>query len=437
MDRKTLEEGAGRNSFCVLPWIHLYACEEGILRPCCIARAQEKLVNRDASGRPHVIYDPDRIEEAWNSDFMREIRREMLSGVEPPVCHLCYRDERLGLSSHRNEMNRHFDHLVDEALARTDADGSAPADLIRSVDLRLGNLCNLRCRMCAPLFSKALIAEWAELCDRRPDEGRLAELGRLDWFDRPEVWTMLERHVPRMERLHFAGGEPLISRRMVDFLERIVEMGAASRIDLSYNTNLSVIPDRVVDLWPRFRGVDVTVSLDGFGEVNSLIRAPSRWEAIERNVRWLDSIDLGWNPGINVTVQALNVFRLHELIGWVATELDRFDPPQLSLLTYPRHFGIQILPPEMKDRAATRLEQVARDFEGRWPKRWEGPKLDRLLAGISGVVEHMRKADHGDALPEFRRWTRVQDENRGQRTVDVVPELSPILLPDLARIGPE
>ncbi len=428
MDRNSLEAGPGRSSFCILPWMHLYACEEGILRPCCIARVESQVMNRDESGRPHVIYDPDRIDEAWNSEFMRKVRRQMLSGVEPPVCHLCYRDERLGIDSHRLVMNHRFDHLVDEALARTGEDGSSPAELIRSVDLRLGNLCNLRCRMCSPMFSKVLIAEWAEMRSQPADEGRLGELSRLDWFDRPEVWEMLERHVPRMERLHFAGGEPLISRRMVEFLERIVAAGAAGRIDLSYNTNLTVLQPRIVDLWRRFRSVEAIVSLDGFGEVNSLIRAPSRWDVLERNIRWIDSEpDLVIEPGMNVTVQVLNVFRLHELIGWVATELERFEPPHLSILTYPRHFGIQILPRELKERAAARLHDFVREFEGRWPRRWAGEKLEQLLGSISGVVEHMMKADHSDALPEFRRWTLAQDENRDQRAVDVLPELSSIL----------
>jgi sulfatase maturation enzyme AslB (radical SAM superfamily) len=417
-------------SWCVLPWIHLFACEEGFLRPCCMALEDRDIVNRDSNGEPYVVYGLKGIEEAWNSEFMRSLRRDMMAGERPPVCSRCFRDEDLGIRSYRLMSNDMFRSHVAEALENTSDDGTSPSELIRSVDLRLGNLCNLRCRMCSPISTKALIHEWADLHGIARDNPELERLRKLDWFAQDDFWLTFQKYVPHIERLHFAGGEPLLVTQMFDFLERIIEMGHAPNITLSYVTNLTVLPRRIYDLWPRFKRISMTASLDGFGEVNSYIRYPSQWPTIDRNLMTVDSNaeQLNCHDGLtfNATVQAYNILRLDEFVEYTATAFQRFGRPKLSLLYYPEHFSIQILPQEIKQIAAARLRSFKERFAGRWPERWRGKELNDLLSTIDGIIDYMMGADRSDLLPEFRRWTEHMDTARGQKILDVIPELAPI-----------
>src|SRR6185295_13957665 len=104
------------------------------------------------------IHDENGIETAWNSGYMKTLRLDMLEGRRPKPCERCYLYEDLGMRSHRQSQNAQHAEEIAQYVDSTDADGAAPLAL-RSIDLRIGNLCNLRCRMCSPQSSKALIQE--------------------------------------------------------------------------------------------------------------------------------------------------------------------------------------------------------------------------------------------------------------------------------------
>lgn len=417
-------------SFCILPWIHLFAGELGILRPCCMTLGERDHVNRNPDGEPYVVYHPAGIEEAWNAPFYREIRRDMLNGRRPQVCNRCWRDEDLGMRSYRQDSNKIFKRHIASAVAQTTDDGTAPTSLIRSADFRLGNFCNLRCRMCSPVSSKGLISEWADYYDLPKDDERLIQLRELDWYSKDAFWNTFEQYVPHIDLLHFAGGEPFIIPQMFDFLERVIEMGRAQDITLSYVTNLTVFPERIFELWPHFKRVKVVVSVDGFDEVDTYIRYPTNWQKLDRNMQLLDIESDGLlgvtELNINTTVQVYNIFRIDELIDYAARTFKNFRPPNLSILTYPNYHSIQILPLDMKQQAAERLNDVKKRFDGQWPAHWQGEPLERLLSSIDGVITHMLETDHSEILPEFRRWTTHLDQSRKQRIGDVVPELTPL-----------
>jgi sulfatase maturation enzyme AslB (radical SAM superfamily) len=416
-------------TFCILPWLHLYAQPDGRLAPCCLAGWDEEPRNRSKNQASYMIYDPEGIEENWNSPAMRELRLMMLADKRSPVCRRCYLNEDVGIPSLRQFVNFQFGQHIAEAVASTSDDGASPSELIRSIDLRLGNLCNLRCRMCSPLSSKALIGEWVQLKDQTLSRERLEELRHLDWFNREDFWRAMEKYVPHMELLHFTGGEPLLITQMFDFLERVKASGHASNITLSYVTNLTVLPRRVLELWAHFKDVRLAVSLDGFGEVNSFIRYPSHWPTIDRNLKELDAGYEQFNITrlmFNITVQVYNIFRLDEVLEYAATSFAHLGQPSLSLLRQPAHFDIRILPAEMKEQAAARLRNFTERMATRWPAEWQGQTVGAVLSQIEGIIEHMMSADHSRLIPEFRRWCEHQDGYRGQHVLNVIPDLAPL-----------
>jgi hypothetical protein len=405
--------------------MHVFADERGVMYPCCRSVGTRK-PNVDADGKPYRVFDDGALAASWNSGYMKKLRLDMLEGARPAPCSRCYMYDDLGMRSHRQDINDEYEARIPAMLGVTAADGSVPLEL-QSVDLRLGNLCNLRCRMCSPQSSKGLIGEFAAAYGVSTSHRSFDELRRMNWFETPAFWEIFEQHTQHVERLHFAGGEPLIIPQMFDFLERLAESGRAGHISLSYNTNLTTLPERVYRIWPAFKQVRVTVSLDGVREVNSFIRFPSVWAEIDANLRRLerdyDTLNLRGGIASNTTVQIYNVLRIDELLEYFAGGFTRVEAPNLSVLTQPRHLGIQALPAPLKTLAVDRLRAATDRLAGRWPERWRGAELDGLLSSIDGIIQHMLEKDDSAILPEFRRWTAIQDEQRGQRTPDLLPEL--------------
>jgi MoaA/NifB/PqqE/SkfB family radical SAM enzyme len=417
-------------TFCVLPWVHLFVGEVGTLRPCCMTLEARDLVNRDAAGNPHLIYAPDSISSAWNSGYMRTLRGEMLNGQRPAACRRCFREEDLGIRSYRQYANEDFAAHIPEAVQKTSAQCEVPVDMIRSLDLRLGNRCNLKCRMCSPVSSRALAAEYAELYDISPDDPRLLALVGEDWVSDPNFIRAFEECSEHVEKLLFAGGEPLLVREMEVLLRGLIERGLSSRIDLRYVTNLTVLPEKFFPLWAAFRSVGFVVSLDGLGPIAEFIRYPLRWKSFERNLKALDaranSIDCR-NLHANITVQAYNVLHVEEMLIYVAEQLQHFARPKLSLLFFPEHLNVRVLPDSIKRLATERLRRLGQRCQAEWRDRWPNSGAAEVVDMINGIIEHMNGADRSDLLPEFRRWTQVLDRSRHEDAAKAIPELASLM----------
>lgn len=417
-------------TFCVLPWVHLYANELGQVYPCCIAMQSGAPIS-DERGEPYTIHDLGKVEAAWNSEAMRAIRRDMQTGVRPSICTGCWRVEDLGMLSYRRTANRDYHDRLVQIGASLQPDGSAPANF-PSVDIRLGNLCNLRCRMCSPVSSKALSGEWRQLYAGTPNlEPMLTKLREVDWYRKPEFWQGLEQLAPTIEVLNFAGGEPLLIREQFDFLARLVELGLAGRIALEYITNGTTLPERAFELWPHFRQVSLLVSLDGYGEVDEFIRHPTRWSTLDANLRRIDAEmpALGLSEvRFNTTVQLYNVLRLDELFDYTLGFERILQLPSINILVQPDVLHIGVLPRELRQLAIERIEAFRGRTEARWPD--VGNARKRFAASLDGIVATLREQDHTHLLPAFRTRNDCQDRYRRQQLARVIPELAPLLEPE-------
>ncbi len=416
-----------RHAFCVLPWLHRFVNLGGEIQVCCTAEEHEHSFIRDDSGRPVNVADGLGEEEIGAMRHLREIRQAMLAGKWPAACERCRVTEQAGGSSRRCDENRHFEHHIPWILANTDAEGRAPAN-IRTRDYRLGNLCNLRCRMCHPGASRLLLDEWNQVTRRSVritgDEARRLE--NMDWFQNERMWTEFRDNLGDLEHLHFAGGEPLVIPEVLAALEICVEAGMAGRIELTFNTNLTKIPDRHRELWPRFRSVNLVCSVDAFGTLNDYIRYPSKWPRIAANLDMVDreheALNLGWAV-ISATVQVYNIFHLDQLIDYTRGRFSFIRPmPNLLHLSVPQWFNIQYLPDDLKREASGRL--------GALRARLESEGFTEGLNQLGGIIRYMDMAEHAPQfMEEFRRVTGGFDRLRGESLASLVPELAPLMNP--------
>lgn len=419
---------ASGHSFCVLPWLHRFVNLGGEVQLCCTAEEFDHSYIRQDSNDAINITDGLSDEQIGATRHMREIRLDMLEGNWPAACERCKLTEDTGGCSRRQAENRHFKDHIPWILDNTDEAGRSPVR-IRSRDYRLGNLCNLRCRMCHPRASKLLMDEWNEVARPRLKIGPklAAEYENMTWFHNPQLWDDFRTHCRDLEHLHFAGGEPLIIPEVLKALEICVEQGAAETIELTFNTNMTKIPARHRELWPQFKSVNLLCSIDAFGELNDYIRYPAKWIRLARNLDIIDQQHKELNLGsatLSVTVQIYNIFHLHELIEY---SLDRFtfirSIPNLVHLSIPDYFNIQHLPDGLKQLAIDRLLTLKE-------KLVLAGKTDGLNQ-IDSVLSYISMGEHSLYLMnEFKRVTNIYDRLRGESLAGLVPELGPVMNDD-------
>jgi len=414
-----------KHSFCVLPWVHRFVNLGGEVQLCCTAEGHPDSYIKSDSGAPINVVDGFTDNQIGNTKHMREIRRSMLRGEWPAACERCRITEKSGNSSRRCAENIHFKHHIPWILENTDDRGKAPVH-IRSRDYRLGNLCNLRCRMCDPRASKLILNEWNQVSRRRLRiKGKSADrIEQMDWFQSAQLWADFVANIHDLEHLHFAGGEPLLMPEVQKALEICVETGAASQIELTFNTNITRIPKRHRQLWPQFKTVNLLCSIDALGALNDYIRHPSKWAKIEHNLDIIDrqheQLNLGWAT-ISTTVQIYNIFKLVDLLEYTHRRFSFIRPmPNLVHLSLPDYFNIQYLPDGLKKLAARRLN----NFRQQLSAKGETSALNQ----IDGIVRYMQMADHSPhMINEFRRVTAAYDRLRGESLITLVPELKPLM----------
>ena len=393
-------------NFCILPWVHVAANSSGTYRVCCQSDNEMNKIQTD-EGSVAKLHRHN-ITDIWNAETYRNLRKQFLNNERPEMCHKCFREEAAGIVSARMHHNSEYSDAMVDSIVNTE-DGNAPLN-IKYVDLRLGNLCNLRCRMCNPYSSNQWVKEW-HLVDRNLDSHEKAFLSNMKWFDTDFLWNNLSDIIDSVEEIYLTGGEPTLALKQYQLFDECIKRGVAKNITLRYNTNLTNIPDKMLEYWKNFKKIRLNCSIDGIGELNDYIRYPSKWKSIEYN--WIRLHFLGSETeldlGVDVTVQMYNILYLDVLYDYFGNTLSDpiipFYDPYLNILNSPYCFNVKVLPPKLKDEAARRLK----------PYETNHSKVPELL-------NYMYSEDWSDKFDDFITYTNALDESRNENILDYVPE---------------
>ena len=269
-------------TLCMAPWTHTYLSPQTERRICCASREpaqnfKQYIDTAAGSGR----YIPVTLEQHWNGEHMRSVRRRMMAGETLPECDVC-NNKLLNTDVYRSYFNSLFGHKYHEAMRQTDPDGCTVMKPV-SWDYRFSNLCNFKCRMCGDMLSSAWESEqrqhdmidWANAKNNwmRPEVRR--EISRFqDTQVEQEFAEAVEQH--RVEEIYWVGGEPLIYEQHWRYMQRIIELGDGEKLYARYNTNLSRIDYGGVNLYSdilrSIRDWQICASLDGTGFTGEYIR---------------------------------------------------------------------------------------------------------------------------------------------------------------------
>ena len=263
--------------FCMFPWVHLNVTPKGDIYPCC---------SNDYS-KPYDNAKVVSLKDAFNSDKMKQLRLDMLNEKTSDICTFCYNHEEAGPYSFRNYSKEQFAKHFDEIVPTTTEDGTVPEFKMRYFDVRFSNICNLKCRTCGSEFSSS----WGMEMNKNYDSTHPVLIQADD--GKGKLLEEVLSHIPHIDLAYFAGGEPLITEEHYIMLEEMIRLGRTDVV-LRYNTNASNIKykDRdILDLWKNFKRIELSCSIDHYGERAEWLRHGADWGKIESNLLKFRELD--------------------------------------------------------------------------------------------------------------------------------------------------
>jgi len=278
MKKVTLSEG--NQTFCMAPWRHSYLSPQSERRICCAStEPAQSFTQYIDTAEGSNSYNPTSLKEWWNSEHMQSVRRRMIAGETLPECQVC-NDKLLHTTVYRDYFNNLFGKDIQAAFDQTDEQGKTELETV-SFDYRFSNLCNFKCRMCGSMLS----SQW-ETEERKYNFSAIDENLWMQPAIKKQIQTFTKNVAEKefsdavenklIEEIYWVGGEPLMYEEHWKYMKRLVEIDHAHSVHARYNTNLSRIHYKGIDLFKdilsNVRSWQVCASIDGTGEIGEWIR---------------------------------------------------------------------------------------------------------------------------------------------------------------------
>jgi hypothetical protein len=246
-------------------------------------------------------YNPQTLEEWWNGEHMRSVRVRMINGETLPECEVC-NNKLLNTNVYRDYFWNMFKDQYIQIMSVTDWKTGHYNGHPISWDYRFSNLCNFKCRMCGDMLSSAWETEqkthnminWADPKNNWQQPEIRKEITRFQ-DEQIEQEFALAVEEGRVEEVYWVGGEPLMYEQHWRYMRRIIELGYGKKVYARYNTNLSRVNYKGINLFSdildHVRDYQICASLDGTGRIGEYIRTGlnySEWlgnyrEAVRRS----------------------------------------------------------------------------------------------------------------------------------------------------------
>jgi len=420
------------DTMCLAPWVHTYLSPQTERRMCCASReTAQNFEQYIDTGAGTGKYIPLTLEQHWNSPHMMSVRRRMMAGETLPECEVC-NDKLLNTSVYRDYFTHLFGHKLPEIFAGTTPEGHTNLGPV-SWDYRFSNLCNFKCRMCGDMLSSAWETEQKShaMVDYTNSKNNWMvpavrqEISRFqDTQIESEFSSAVENH--SVEEIYWVGGEPLMYEQHWRYMKRIVELGDGPKLYARYNTNLSRISHRGVDLYrdilSNIRDWQICASLDGTNEIGEYIRTGLDYEQFVDNFEY--GLQYARHPRqmrIDFTLTLPGMFEvgaiqrqsLHWSVELLAKVIFSFSPDIImSPLALPRH----LLDPwldELIEESTGAMRDVLTQLKSRqtFAEQWPDQYRAGLAKGKARILKleqiRTQKVTMTDILsrrPDVLKW---------------------------------
>jgi MoaA/NifB/PqqE/SkfB family radical SAM enzyme len=391
------------DKFCVLPWVSLETSPIGTVRPCCLA--EEEIT--DDQGEKFDLMTAD-LSAVQNSLYMKKLREDFLQGKKPNTCRKCWNEERAGRTSKRMHTLDRLKHMI------TDDSWSNDTKPLMFLDLKLGNICNLKCRICGSWSSSTFAAEELNYLtnEEKKSSFHYTMLRKGAWpRENENFWNQIDQIIDQIQYIEFTGGEPFMIREHFRLLQGIVDRGRAGSVEIHYNTNGTHWPEEAEDIWRHFRTVEIAFSIDDVGDRFEYQRTNAVWSDVLENIEKFKTLREKYPGKIQLqvcsTINVFNVMYLETLASWI--DQQGFDFCYWNMMHEAYYFSVSTLPDTAKSVVIGRLKSAQVTEHHR-------REFDRVV----GFIENGASLD-GNIL---RMKVRDLDWKRGQDLRDHHPELA-------------
>ena len=383
------------DNFCIMPFVHAFVTPN-IISPCCAYTGDLKFNSKD---------------QYWQSEQLRQIQDNMLNDVRDKGCQICWKKEDRGYSSLRQHSNEIYKEHI-EAVKK-----QSVASWPFYIDLRLGNLCNLKCRMC--------VSEWSSQI-----AGEILENPQEDWIDTPQqkiieldddTWNVLHKWMPFVRRVFMTGGEPTIIKKNLEYIDKIVASGHSKDVELIFTTNATNINQAFKEVGKEFKSVSYNVSIDAVGDLARYIRYPSDWDTIDKNLK-----NIGEGVSFNTTIQWLNMTRLDDIFNYIQHCGIDFGGVWFQLVTDPHYLDPIYAPRFMKEKCISDITNFLNSSFLKQEK-YSNILYGELKKSLEQTKTYLTKnLDNVKYTKEFLMRMEILDRLRGQNLFQVLPEFKQI-----------
>jgi MoaA/NifB/PqqE/SkfB family radical SAM enzyme len=345
-----------QDKFCVLPWISLEASPVGTVRPCCLA--DDEIV--DNSDHKFELSTAN-FADIQNSNHMRRLRQQFLDGEQPQTCRKCWTEERAGRTSKRMHTLDRLKHMG------ISSEWTQDAKPLMFLDLKLGNICNLKCRICGSWSSSQFATE--EIAFLPKDEQKKSHAYTMlragAWpRDNPQFWDQIDSVLNDIRYIEFTGGEPFMIEEHFAMLQGMVDRGIAHNVEIHYNTNGTHYPEQAESIWQHFKTVEIAFSIDDVGPRFEYQRSNADWNNVQSNIEKFFALKRYLPNTIQLqvctTVNIFNVRYISEVAEWSANHA--FDFVYWNMMHDAWYFSIACLPDSAKQAISAYLDGVDTEY---------------------------------------------------------------------------
>ena len=432
-------------SYCGKLWSHQYVHTNGSIRLCCATLDNVK----DSKGNPMHIND-NSLQNAWNSKSMKDIRLKMIKGETITACKKCNQQEARGYRSMREVMSK---EQMQKDFANTKTDGTVES-FPSTMELHVGNMCNLKCKMCGQQWSNQIGKEILEIGKTDPDFEKwvIKESGNVNiwtnnlsveykWFQNKKTKLKLFEYIAKhISAISIIGGEPTVIPEFWEMFEYLDERNLLGELSVVVNTNLTNINPKLTKWLPKLKSWKIWASVDGVGERTEYIRYPSNWKKINENLTFYKNL-IGDNGSITLSpaIQLLNIDQLDEILVWWLdfcdgeveedhSTINKYSISWMAQVWYPTICNYDILPKNYKIKIANKLKQSLHLFED----------YNEIIRFYKIQIENLEKdvCEHSDRKHfqrAFIRYNDTQDRHRKTKSWrEILPDLEQALTESLS-----
>lgn len=374
-------------SKCPMPFIGVDIETSGLVKPCCIYEGSIGNIN-DTS-----------LDEIWNGRELAQIRNDLKSGKKIAGCRQCWIEEKSTNTSKRlREINQFNESVYTNAK-------------LKRLDLKLGNTCNLKCRICNYESSSLFNSENQQIKNTIHTANveiiAKSRLDRYKWHRNEDFWNTLLNYSDQIEQLDLMGGEPLLDKSHQTILQKLIDLGLAKNIVINYTSNGSIVPN--FDVLRQFKQVLFTVSGDAIEKRFEYNRFPISWDTFAKNIndirmhadKFLISYSVSSYSLFGIP-DALDYYSAHGYIVW-------FNYVHLA-----KSSNAQNLPPELKEQFKKLVHDRYRDD---WVKVRDS-NIDEVINFLDVPANH-------DSFRGFIYDCKLRDQFRDQDFKLYLPEYAP------------